>query len=414
METLAIVYERDKDGEPLSLIGSSRIITKRKEIENDLREAKERADESNLLKSAFLANMSHEIRTPLNAIVGFSGILASAEDPDERKEYVEIIENNNTLLLQLIGDILDLSKIEAGTLEFHYSDVELDVLMKEVEQTSRLRIQSNGVEVVFEQGIPGCEVYTERNRLLQVITNFISNSIKFTKEGSIRFGYKEEAAGTLYFYVTDTGCGIPEDKLDAVFGRFVKLNRFAQGTGLGLSICQTIVEKMGGKIGVTSREGQGSTFWFTLPYEPAHSVPGLQEGEEGRIPLRPAKAGDLTLLIAEDDPGNYRLFESILKKEYTLIHAWNGREAVELFKKHCPHLVLMDIRMPEMDGYQATEEIRKYSASVPVIAVTAYTFADDEHSVRKNGFDAFAPKPIDGSVLKKKITRLLKERFIFI
>lgn len=414
IETLAIVFDRDENGEPLSLIGSSRIINRRKIVEEDLREAKEKADESNRLKSAFLANMSHEIRTPLNAIVGFSEILAAADDPEEKKEYVEIIQNNNTLLLQLISDILDLSKIEAGTLEFHYSDVELDSLLKEVERTSRLRLHTDRVEIFFEQGIPGCRVYTERNRLLQVITNFITNAIKFTDRGSIRFGYRMQEAGKLYFYVTDTGCGIPAGQLKRVFGRFVKLNHFAQGTGLGLSICETIIHKMEGEIGATSREGHGSTFWFTLPYRPAVHGPESAASPKRQEPLEPVEKDKLTLLIAEDDPGNYRLYESLLKKEYTLIHAWDGEEAVELFKEHRPHLILMDIKMPRLDGYQATEKIRELSSTVPVIAVTAYAFADDEQQILKNGFDAYASKPLNGKDLKEKILRLLKKRLIFI
>ena len=202
-------------------------------MELALREAKEHAEESNRLKSAFLANMSHEIRTPLNAIVGFSNILASAEAEEEKREYINIIENNNTLLLQLISDILDLSKIESGSMEFAYSEFDLNALMRGLEQTSCLRLTSAAVEIKFDEYLPDCCIRSEKNRLTQVITNLINNAIKFTKEGTIRFGYHLLEKDSLYFYVSDTGCGIDADKKDAVFERFVKLDNFVQGTGLG-------------------------------------------------------------------------------------------------------------------------------------------------------------------------------------
>ena len=268
-KSFAIVRKRDASGKPIQLVGASLQIDIQKRLEQDLREAKEKAEESNRLKSAFLANMSHEIRTPLNAIVGFSSVLADTEGDEERRQYITIIENNNELLLQLINDILDLSKIEAGTLEFTESDVDLKEMFFRIEQSMKLRIpEDHPVEVAFED--PGGDylIHTDPNRLMQVVTNFMTNAIKFTSEGSIRFGYRNRNDGELYFYVSDTGCGIPAGKQQEVFGRFVKLNTFAQGTGLGLSICETIVSKLGGRIGVASEEGKGSTFWFTLPWRP--------------------------------------------------------------------------------------------------------------------------------------------------
>lgn len=237
-------------------------------MENELLSAKDRAEESNRLKSAFLANMSHEIRTPLNAIIGFSNILATAEEEQEKQEYINIIESNNTLLLQLISDILDLSKIEAGTLDFSYSNVELNDILSEIESVVRYRTETSGVQLIAHKGLPSCPIKTEKNRLMQVLNNLLNNASKFTSQGSITFGY-ELCGRELYFYIKDTGCGIPADKVNSIFGRFVKLNSFVQGTGLGLSICQTIVEHMGGRIGVESEEGKGSTFWFTIPYQPA-------------------------------------------------------------------------------------------------------------------------------------------------
>ena len=237
----------------------------RKKIEQEIRE-REKAEEANRLKSAFLANMSHEIRTPLNAIIGFSNLLAYEENLGEREEFIRIIENNNELLLRLINDILDLSKIEAGTLEFTYSDVDLNSLLTEIEQSYHIRNRHPEVQISFEERLPQCIIHTERNRLTQVITNLLNNSMKFTTRGNIRFGYRQEGK-MLRFYVEDTGCGIPADKIDSVFGRFVKLNNFQQGTGLGLSICKTIVEKLGGEIGVESAEGEGTLFWFTVKVE---------------------------------------------------------------------------------------------------------------------------------------------------
>ena len=245
-------------------------MDERDKFNRELEVAKERAEESNRLKSAFLANMSHEIRTPLNAIVGFSTILEFTDDAEEKREYVALIEKNNELLLQLISDILDISKIEAGTMEFNYSNFDLNDLMRTEESVMRLKLDNPDVELRFEGSIPDCCIYSEKNRLTQVLTNLISNAIKFTAYGSITFGYRQDTTKKdfLYFYVTDTGIGISEDMLPSIFQRFVKLNDFIQGTGLGLAICQVIIEDLGGEIGVESEEGKGSTFWFTVPYKP--------------------------------------------------------------------------------------------------------------------------------------------------
>lgn len=268
VEVRAAVDERDANGKPLSLIGTSMTVTQRKEMEEALVQAKVKAEEANTLKSSFLANISHEIRTPLNAIVGFSSLLVSAERgiSEEKQEYINIIENNNTLLLQLISDVLDLSKIEAGTMEFDYAPVDVHGLFIELEDTFRLRNKKSGIRICYRHRTTECVVKADRNRLVQVMMNLMNNAVKFTGEGSIEFGFDVREDGFLHFYVTDTGCGIPEERLEDIFGNFVKLNSFVQGTGLGLTICRAIVEKMGGKIGAVSRLGQGSTFWFTLPY----------------------------------------------------------------------------------------------------------------------------------------------------
>ena len=410
VEAQAAVEKRDENGKPLALVGSSLIITNRKKMELELITAKDRAEESNRLKSAFLANMSHEIRTPLNAIVGFSGILASTEEEQEKQEYVNIIENNNTLLLQLISDILDLSKIEAGALEFTYSNIELNHLLKDLRDTLQLRIKTDAVQLEFVSPMEVCHVRTEKNRISQLFINLVTNAIKFTMEGSIRFGY-ELHGKELYCYVSDTGIGIPKDKQENIFGRFVKLNSFAQGTGLGLSICHTLVEHMGGHIGVESEEGHGSTFWFTLPYEEAMTVEETPEPQYQPIVVEKDK---LTILIAEDNDSNYKLFMSVLKNDYKLIHAWDGREAVEMFKTYEPQMILMDINMPVMDGYEATKEIRKYSARVPIIAITAFAYASDEQRVMESGFDGYMPKPINARLLKTQIGSIMKKRILLL
>lgn len=241
-------------------------ITELKETERKLIAARDKAEELDRLKSAFLANMSHEIRTPLNAIVGFSSLLTETEDMKDRKQYMAIVQENTELLLQLISDILDLSKMESGAFEFVKSDTDVNLLCSEIIRSLRMKVPA-GVELVFEECLPGCHVWADKNRLNQVISNFINNALKFTFSGSITLGYYRQTDGYLRFYVRDTGMGIPKNKIKTVFDRFVKLNSFVHGTGLGLSICKSMVEQMGGTIGVESEEGEGSCFWFTYPYQ---------------------------------------------------------------------------------------------------------------------------------------------------
>lgn len=243
-------------------------ITPLKETEQKLIIARDKAEELDRLKSAFLANMSHEIRTPLNAIVGFSSLLAETDSRSERQEYIKIVQENNELLLQLISDILDLSKIEAGTFNFVYTNVDVNETCAEIIKSMSMKV-SKGVELIFEEPLPECYLYTDKNRFTQVISNFINNALKFTQQGSITLGYEQVSHQKIKFYVRDTGMGIPEEKQKSIFERFVKLNTFVQGTGLGLSICKSIVSQMGGEIGVDSTEGIGSCFWFTHPYHAA-------------------------------------------------------------------------------------------------------------------------------------------------
>lgn len=235
--------------------------------QKELVKAKERAEEADRIKTAFLANMSHEIRTPLNAIVGFSSILAEASDTPENREYIKIIENNNQLLLQLIDDVLDISRIEAGLLEFTYTDVDVNQCLQELEYTFQLRIPRN-VVYIKRPALDKCVIHMEKNRVMQVLANYISNAIKYTSQGSITVGYYPPENGRIRLYVKDTGCGIPYEKHKDVFERFVKLDNFKQGTGLGLSICRMIAEKLHGTVGISSEIGKGAEFWLEIPYRP--------------------------------------------------------------------------------------------------------------------------------------------------
>ena len=376
-------------------------ITKQKKIQEELEKAKRTAELAGEQKTAFLANMSHEIRTPLNAIVGFAGLLPTATE-EERNSYIEIIKGNTGMLLQLVNDILDMSKIEAGTLEFIYTDVDVNRVMRELEGIFRLRLEEadSPVKIHFEPRLPVCFIHTEKNRLSQVISNFLSNALKYTSQGSITLGYELRDNG-MHFFVSDTGTGIPADKKDKVFERFTKLDAKRQGTGLGLSISQTIIKKLGGTIGVTSELGKGSTFWFTLPAKPLDFLP-LETKEVIQTTGTSNPAGKKickTILIAEDVDDNYALYKAYLGKEYKLVRAENGEEAISKFLECNPDVILMDIGMPVVDGYQATDAIRQLESNVPIIAVTAFAYNDDKEKVLSRGFNGFLPKPLEKNAL---------------
>jgi len=368
---------------------------------DELEEARRNAEWAGEQKTAFLANMSHEIRTPLNAIVGFAGLLGTASDQD-RISYVEIIKGNTNMLLQLVNDILDMSKIEAGTLEFIYTDVDVNQIMRELEGIFRLRLEEADVPVriIFEPKLPVCFIHTEKNRISQVISNFLSNAFKYTVQGSITMGYEIRENG-ICFYVSDTGTGIPEDKVSQVFERFTKLDAKRQGTGLGLSISRTIIKKMGGEIGVTSKYGEGSTFWFVLPEKPFDFLPLQSEEKEQFIDLSEPESclEHKTILIAEDMDDNYLLYKIYLEKKYNLIRAENGEEAISKFLEYSPAVILMDIGMPVVDGYQATEAIRQLSSKVPIVAVTAFAYDEDKRKVMSRGFNGYLSKPLNKEAL---------------
>lgn len=412
-------------------------ITQLELMHRELIESKEKAETSDKLKSAFLANMSHEIRTPLNAIVGFSRIISESDNAEERREYYEIVDANNERLLQLINEILDLSKIESGIVEFTYGPVRLHTLCKEIHDAHVFRCPQ-GVELRFDSPDEALSIHSDKNRIFQVFSNLIGNAFKFTTEGSVSYGYKQEGERVV-FYVKDTGLGIEPEKLGRVFQRFAKLNNFAQGTGLGLSICKTIIERLGGEIAVSSEVGTGTTFTFWLPLEnviqdtetgtnshlpgeavgtqPSEVLPAKEdtprpkeETTEKEEDLRATAAGteQATILIAEDTDSNFDLLNAILGRKYRLVRARDGMEAVTMYDEVNPDLILMDIKMPNLDGLEATRIIRQLSAEVPIIAQSAYAYEHDRNAAEEAGCNDFISKPIAQEKLKEKIKKWLK------
>lgn len=371
---------------------------------NELIEAKQRAEEADRMKSVFLANMSHEIRTPLNAIVGFSEIIALTEDEVEKAEYLNIIQKNSNLLLQLINDILDLSRIESGKSEMNFQLVEMTGLIDEVEKVHRLKMKT-AIRLNVIRPDEEIWIMVDRNRITQVLFNFLSNAIKNTHEGAITLGL-EVCGEWLKVYVTDTGCGIAKEKLPLIFNRFEKLNDFVQGTGLGLPICQSIVERLGGKISVESEVGVGSTFVMTLPYR--QFVLGADsEPVEINAHVERRSDGRKKILIAEDTESNFMQINILLKKDYTISWVTNGEEAVNSFLRERPDLILMDIRMPVMNGIQATEKIRTVDIDLPIVAVTANAFLIEQQQALAAGCNDIIAKPYTYERLKETIIKYI-------
>jgi len=365
-------------------------IDDHKEREKELIEAKMKAEESDRLKSAFLSNMSHEIRTPLNGIVGFANLLA---DPDytekEKVEFVKVINTSSKVLMNLVSDILDLSRIESNTMNFELKPTNLNEHIKEIADSYKLSVNEN-VVLSIELPDQAAWVNTDPFRNRQVITNLINNSLKFTKNGEIRIGYTVNG-DYAEVYVSDTGKGIKKDLLKNIFHRFYKVDDFVAGTGLGLPICKAIVEKIGGRIWAESEYGKGTIIRYTIGLTNLNNDPGKR-------PL---------ILIAEDLESNYQLLSILLTRNYDVIWAKNGEEAVELFNKHNPSLVLMDIKMPIMNGLQATREIRKISETVPIIAQTANAFEADHQNAREAGCNDIITKPIKSSLLLPLVKKYL-------
>ena len=397
------------EGRTPLIIGISWDITNIQNIEQELIFARIKAEQSDRLKTAFLANMSHEIRTPLNAIVGFSHLMTIADNAEDEKLYSDIINQNSEILLQLINDILDLAKIEAGTLEYIRYPMDLGELCRNVYEMHKDRVQT-GVVLILDNKDTSLIINEDQNRIMQVVTNLITNAIKFTFKGEIRFGF-EVREEYIDFYVKDTGMGISEEKIKMIFERFVKLNTFVQGTGLGLAICRVIVEKLGGEITAESKLNEGSTFRFTIPYKAGKKIP-----ESGKVTKCPESGSTgprkvlqrRTVLVAEDVDSNFLLLKTLLGKRCNLLWAKNGEDAVNQFKEHQPDLILMDIKMPHMDGLEATRLIRSYSKEVPIVALTAFAFESDKDRAIEAGCDDFLTKPVSQNALEKVLDKYVK------
>lgn len=410
-EGRSLKFIEKSSGHPYRLVGTCMSIQTYKDSES-MRIKALKAEESDKMKSAFLANMSHEIRTPLNAIVGFSGLLTDATDPEEKSQYIRIIEDNNELLLKLINDILDLSKIEAGSVDLKYEEFDLAEYFNDLVPLTKQRITQPRIRLFSQNPHQSCTVCLDKNRVAQIMTNYITNAIKYTRKGFIEIGYEAVPYG-IRLFVKDSGIGIADEKKDKVFHRFEKLDEFAQGTGLGLSICKAIAESMNGSVGFNSVYGEGSEFWAVLPckVEIPNQEAGLPEHHVYKEQENPVEieilsdTGRKTILIAEDNSSNYLLISALLRKNYKLLHAVNGREAVEMAKDNEITMILMDIKMPQMNGTEATLEIRKFNQDIPIIALTAHAFEADRLSALEAGCNDFLVKPIN----KIKLMEVLKK-----
>ena len=376
------------------------------------------AERANRMKSLFLANMSHEIRTPLNAIEGFSRVMCETESQEERMKYMEIIESNNSRLLTLINEILDLSRVEAGEVSIKKSLTDLNELCRTLNNTFKFRCPDT-VNMVWEEPNMTVMLNTDGNRISQVFSNLISNALKHTTQGSISYGYRLINDGQdVEFYVSDTGSGIDPQDIDNIFKTYVSKDAdFIQnGFGLGLPLSKIIVEKLGGTISVSSKLGQGSTFRFTIPFD--GSVGGLAKNSRittNSRTIRVSTHGNLQdaplILVAEDEDNNYELVKVVLSKRYRLLRAHNGIEAVTFCEDEHPDLILMDIQMPVHNGYEAAEEIRRSShpqaKTIPIVAMTANAFDEDVKHARASGMNDHLAKPIDVTKLYNTLARYL-------
>lgn len=377
----------------------------------------DKAEKASKMKSLFLANMSHEIRTPLNAIEGFARIMAETDSPEERMNFLEIIESNNNRLQSLINEILDLSRVEAGELSIKKSDTDLRQLCRNVGLSFKFKCNEM-VKIRCHQPNEQIILNTDPNRLTQVLSNLISNAIKHTKKGSIEFGYRLlNNNEKIEFFVSDTGDGIAKEDLDTIFLTYVSKDAETNknGHGLGLALCKIIIEKMKGTISVKSELGKGSTFSFILPFE--GSITETSEKHESaansrtlRVTLRPQNKHSKTILVVEDEESNYQLVKNILGRSYRLLRANNGIEAVTIFDEEHPDLILMDIRMPEMNGLDATRIIKEIDHDTPIIALSAFAFEENIAEAKAAGCDDFLSKPFKVEALIDLTEKYLKEK----
>lgn len=409
-----LVYN-NKDLELLEFVSDQiQLSIERKETEINLIEAKKKAEQSDKLKSSFLANMSHEIRTPMNAIIGFSGLLANESiSIDERTNYNNRLQDGVKTLLNLIEDIIDMSKIEAGATQIIKKRFNLVNDMRELQKVhSILKQKAQKHQVDFRLNIdPGLKsefIYTDALRLRQILSNLLSNAIKYCHKGCIEFGYKK-LGGFIQFYVKDTGIGIPANKIPYIFNTFTKFSetktKVYGGTGIGLAISKKLVEILGGAMWAESQVDVGSTFYFTIPLEklPIPPITSLGEVTNNGKPLQLAGR---KILVAEDVESNFILLNSLLKPTgATIMWAKDGKEAVDMVAQNPDlELILMDIRMPVMNGFEATRKLRERNCKIPIIAQTAHAFEQDKEEALESGCEDFIAKPINPSSLMKKIS----------
>ena len=381
---------------------------------NEYEEKAKKAEQASRMKSLFLANMSHEIRTPLNAIEGFSRVMAETDSPEDRMKYMEIIESNNGRLLSLINDILDLSRVEAGEISIKKGMTDLNDLCHSLQNIFKFRCPDS-LQLIWNKPNMKVTLNTDANRVTQVFSNLIGNALKHTVKGSITYGYRLINDGTdVEFFVTDTGSGIDPNDLENIFGTYVSRDADEQkGYGLGLALCKTIVEKMDGTISVQSKLGEGSTFRFVLPFE--GTIGGMSKNSRTTTNSRTIRSTTMTnlqnaplILVAEDEDSNFELVRIVLSKRYRLLRAVNGIEAVTLCEDEQPNLVLMDIRMPGMNGLDATRIIKEVNHDIPVIALSAYAFDENIREAKAAGCDEFMAKPFRVEDLLDMVEKYVK------
>ena len=396
------------------------LLTEQLEIANrKLKEYEEKAltaEKASQMKSLFLANMSHEIRTPLNAIEGFTRIIVETDSEEDRMKYYQIVESNNQRLSSLINEILDLSRVESGEIQLKKEMTDINQLCENIKQLFKFRCPES-VKLEFEKPLMTATMNTDANRLIQVFSNLISNALKHTAMGSITYGFRVINEMTdIEFFVKDTGSGIEPEFIDNIFNTYASQDAEQQkGYGLGLALCKIIVEKMGGTIRVDSTVNVGSTFTFKLPFQ--GTVGGINKERTTtttnvrtiRVSARPDDMNQKTILVAEDEDSNYELVKIVLQKRYRLLRAHNGIEAVNLNEDEHPDLILMDIRMPEMNGLDATRIIKEVNHDTPVIALSAYAFDENIREAKMAGCDEFMAKPFRVENLIEMVKKYLDE-----
>jgi len=377
--------------------------------------AKEKAEESDRLKSAFLANMSHEIRTPMNGILGFADLLKEQDiTVEDQQDYINIIKNSGVRMLNILNDIIDISKIESGMMEVDIKESNINEQIEYIYTFFKPEVKDKGMQLSYINSLPSKEaiIKTDREKIFAIITNLVKNAIKYSEKGSIEFGYNKKGE-YLEFFVKDTGIGIAKGMQKAIFDRFIQADfadqQTIQGAGLGLSITKAYVEMLGGKIWVESEEGKGSTFYFTIPYNTEPQVIMAIKNVVSRD-KEDSQIKKLKILIAEDDPTSEKLITKMIEKYCKEdLHVRTGVEAVEACLHHRDiDLVLMDIQMPEMDGYEAARQIRQFNNKVIIIAQTAFGFKGDREKAIEAGCNEYISKPIDKALLKE----LIKKHFI--